>query len=160
MVDGIAVRKMEQKDIEGAIDMVLRLKKLNAEFDSSFVVRENIGDEIRRYLAAATGDEKGHIVLVADAGHGAVGMIKVDILDRIGYEPRKEARIVEFYIMPEHRRKAVGHALLEELTSMLRERGISLVSAEFPSMNDIAVGFYKKKGFRNLVSIYGKQIEG
>ena len=159
MVDGITVRKMEQKDIDGAVDMVLRLKKLNAEFDSSFVVREGIGDEIRRYLTAAAGDDKRHIVLVADAGKGAVGMIKVDILDRIGYDPMKEARIVEFYIMPEHRRKAVGHALLEELTSMLKKRGITLVSAEFPSMNDIAVGFYKKKGFRNLVSVYGKQID-
>ena len=153
------VRKMEEKDMEHAVDMVLRLKKLNAEFDSSFVVGEGAAKEIREYLSDAMGDSKRHIVLVCDIGGSAVGIIKVDILDRVGYEPRKEARIVEFYTMPEHRRKAVGHVLLEGLMSSLKKMGVTLVSAEFPSLNEIAVGFYNKKGFRDLVSVYGKRVE-
>ncbi|OWP56656.1 MAG: GNAT family N-acetyltransferase [Thermoplasmatales archaeon B_DKE] len=156
--DNVKVRRMRPEDMESVIDMVRRLKKINEEFDSSFIVRDDIKTEAENYLNDTMKDQEKYILLVAELKKKVVGIIKVDVLERICYEPRHEARIVEFYVMPEYRRKKVGHALMDEVSTILKKRGISLISAEFPSLNLIALGFYKKNGYRDLVSIYGKQI--
>jgi len=158
MEDNVKVRRMRLEDMESVIDMVRRLKKINEEFDSSFIVRDDIKTEAENYLNDTMKDQEKYILLVAELKKKVVGIIKVDVLERICYEPRHEARIVEFYVMPEYRRKKVGHALMDEVSAILKKRGISLISAEFPSLNLIALGFYKKNGYRDLVSIYGKQI--
>ncbi|MEM0155089.1 MAG: GNAT family N-acetyltransferase [Thermoplasmataceae archaeon] len=158
MGDNTKIRKMKPEDIETAIELVRRQKKLNEEFDSSFVVSEDAKTGIERYLSNALKEPDKYIALVAECKKRVVGLIKVDILDRVCYDPKAEARIVEFYVMPEYRRKKIGHMLMDELNSMLEKRGITLVSAEFPSLNLIALSFYKKNDFRDMVSIYGKQI--
>ncbi len=158
MGDNTKIRKMRPEDIETAIELVRRQKKLNEEFDSSFVVSEDVKPGLEKYLSAALKEPEKYITLVAECKKRVVGLIKVDILDRVCYEPRTEARIVEFYVMPEYRRKKIGRMLMDELDSMLEKRGISFVSAEFPSLNLIALSFYKKNEFRDMVSIYGKQI--
>lgn len=158
MEDNVKVRRMRPEDMESVIDMVRRLKKINEEFDSSFIVRDDIKTEAENYLNDTMKDQEKYILLVAELKKKVVGIIKVDVLERICYEPRHEARIVEFYVMPEYRRKKVGHALMDEVSAILKKQGISLISAEFPSLNLIALGFYKKNGYRDLVSIYGKQI--
>ncbi len=156
--DNLKVRRMKEEDMESVIEMVRRLKKINEEFDSSFIVRDDIKNEAEKYLTDTMKEPEKYILLVAEWKKKVIGIIKVDILERICYEPRQEARIVEFYVMPEFRRKKVGHALMDEVSSILRKREISLISAEFPSLNLIALGFYKKNGYRDLVSVYGKQL--
>lgn len=156
--ESVKIRKMRTEDIDSVIELVRRLKKLNEEFDPSFIVRDDFKPGIQSYLSEAIKEPEKFIMLVGEYKKKVVGIIKVDIINRICYEPEHEARIVEFYIMPEYRRKKVGRLLMDELTTILRKREISLISAEFPSLNLIALSFYKKNGYRDMVSIYGKQI--
>ena len=156
MSEDIEIRKMKENDVEQVMELVLRLKRLNAEFDSTFDVAEDSGDEIKQHLIDAAKDQKNFIVLVGVDGQKIVGIIKVDLHGRIYYKPKTEARIVEFYIMPEYRRKNLGRMLMNEVYDELNKKGIRLVTAEFPALNLIALDFYKKIGYREIVSVYGK----
>ena len=160
MNEEVEVRKMKESDLGQVIDMIHRLKLLNQEFDPTFQVAAPPAEEVREALREAMKQEKQHIMLVVDSGGKAVGLVKADIRDRIHYLPKQEARITEFYIMPEFRRKMLGRKLISELYKELKRRDITLVSAEFPSLNLIALGFYKSLGYRNLVSVYGRPLEG
>ncbi len=88
-----------------------------------------------------------------------VGVLKADIRERLFYSPSIEGAIVDFYVMPEYRRKGgLGRMMLERAITILRERGgAQLITAEFPTQNQIAVNFYNKMGFRSLVSIYARE---
>ena len=158
MIDDLNIRKMKEEDVEQVMDLVLRLKRLNAEFDSTFDVAENSGDEIKQHLIDAAKDQENFIVLVGVSGSKIVGIIKVDMHGRIYYKPKTEARIVEFYVMPEYRRKDLGRMLMNEIYDELNSKGIKLVTAEFPALNLIALDFYKKIGYREIVSVYGKLV--
>ncbi len=58
--------------------------------------------------------------------------------------------------MPEFRARGAGSALIDELKKIVNKREIKMITAEFPSMNIIAVNFYKDLGFRELIKIYAK----
>lgn len=158
MIDELNIRKMKEEDVEQVMDLVMRLKRLNAEFDSTFDVVEDSDEEIRQHIAEAAKDQKNHIVFVGSVGSKIVGIVRVDLHSRIYYKPKTEARIVEFYVMPEFRRKNLGRMLMNEVYDELNKKGIKLVTAEFPALNLIALEFYKKIGYREIVSVYGKCI--
>lgn len=159
MSEKIVIRSIKKEDVETALDQIVRLKKLNAEFDSTFDVAEESMNDFRDHLLEALDDSEKYIVLVAVAGSKVVGLIKVDIHSRLYYKPKYEARIVEFYVMPEYRRKDAGKLLMDELYRIMRKKRIKLVTAEFPSLNLIALGFYKGQGYREIVSVYGKMLD-
>ncbi|GGM78615.1 N-acetyltransferase [Thermogymnomonas acidicola] len=155
----IEIRRMEERDLGTAADLVLRLKRLNEEFDSVFEVAEDAREKIEEMLARFASDRENHLVMVAESGGKVVGIVFVTVVDRSFYSPKEEARIVDFYIMPEFRRKGIGKMLIERVTRELNEKGVRFVTAEFPSHNLIALNFYRGIGFREILSVYGKPIE-
>jgi ribosomal protein S18 acetylase RimI-like enzyme len=79
-----------------------------------------------------------------------------DIVFRIYYDPKYEARIREFYVMPEFRSKGIGMKLIGKLKEIAAQRNIKMVTAEFPSLNLLASNFYKSIDFKELIKIYSK----
>ncbi len=150
------IRIATSADVEGASELVLRLKKLNGEFDPLFAVSANATDACRHYLSDSIKDAKS-LVLVSEQKGKIVGLLKADLRDRTFYQPRKEGAIVEFYILPEYRRKRLGEELIEEAVKALKRKGAQIITAEFPSQNQIAVNFYSKRGYRPLVSVYATE---
>lgn len=159
MSDKVLIRKMKEKDLDYALDQIIRLKRLNAEFDNIFNVAEESKQDFRKHLEDALADPEKYIVLVAEFGSKVVGLVKVDIHSRLYYKPKFEARIVEFYVMPEYRRMNTGKLLMDRLYEILKEKKINLITAEFPSLNLIALGFYKGIGYREVISVYGKLLD-
>jgi ribosomal protein S18 acetylase RimI-like enzyme len=149
------IRQISTGDIEGAADLISRLKKLNGEFDPLFRPSDRVDQDSLSILKRRISD-KEYLILVAVSQSKVVGVIKAAIRDRVYYEPRKEGAIVEFYIMPEFRRGKLGKQLFDSMVSALRKRGAELITAEFPSQNEIATKFYKKLGFRSLTNVYAK----
>ena len=82
--------------------------------------------------------------------------VEAVLRDRIFYEPRREGAIVEFYILPEFRRGRLGRDLFNGAVERLEKRGAVLITAEFPSQNEIAKKFYTKLGFRSLTNVYAR----
>lgn len=151
------IRSARKEDIEQISDLVLRLKKLNEEFDPLYTVRQEAPEVVRKYVAESL-ERDDIILLVADSLGKIVGVVRVEIRSRIFYEPLIVGVITDLYVMPSYRRKGVGEALVSSVIRILRSRGVSLVSAEFPPMNKIAVEFYTNMGFKPLMYVFFKEI--
>jgi len=152
----VNIRLMEKKDVEMVMEQLLRLKHLNEEFDPLLKVSEGNEKEISEKIIRIIEDKDNHINLVAEEGNRVIGMITSDIIFRIYYDPKYEARIREFYVMPEFRAKGVGMKLIGKLKEVAAQRNIKMVSAEFPSLNLLASKFYESIDFKELIKIYSK----
>lgn len=149
------IREIRQGDFQSAAELATRLKKLNGEFDPLLKNSAEVEEESLRTLEDAVSGKKS-VVLVALDRAKVVGVVRADLRDRYFYEPRKEGAIIEFYILPEFRRGDLGRRLYDSVVAGLRRRGAELITAEFPSQNEIARKFYTKLGFRSLIEVYAK----
>lgn len=153
---GIKIREGAEKDVEEIASLLIRLKRLNGEFDPLLKVR---GDALEKAkdLARKALKERDDLVLVAEKKGKVVGLINATLREREFYEPRLEGAIIDFYVLPEFRRTGLGKRIMNEAVKKLKSRGAEIITAEFPSQNRIASSFYEKLGFRAIVSIYAKQ---
>ena len=151
----VVIRTIKREDAPKAAELMARLKRLNGEFDPLLKTSESVEAESKRTLEEAMSSGKS-VVLVASNDRRVVGLVKGDIVDRIYYEPRKEGAIVEFYILPEFIRASLGKDLVNAISEQLRKKGADLITAEFPSQNEIAKNFYCKLGYRSLTNVYAK----
>lgn len=155
MQEEILMRKAKEQDAEAILELVLRLKKLNEEFDPLFTVSEDARRAGEEYVKKAI-ESQDCFVAVAEAGKRVVGVVKVDFRTRTFYTPKKEARIVELYLLPEFRRKGFGEKMVNYVADSLRNK-IDILTVEFPSANKISTSFYTKLGFRPIINIYAKR---
>ncbi|WP_337860788.1 GNAT family N-acetyltransferase [Ferroplasma sp.] len=150
------IRLMEKKDLETVMQQMLRLKHLNEEFDPLLKVSIGNDKEVAEKVTKMIDDTENHICLVAEENNRVIGMLMSEIIFRIYYDPKYEARIREFYVMPEFRSKGTGVKLIEKLRELSSKRNIKMVTAEFPSLNLLASNFYKSIDFKELIKIYSK----
>ncbi len=155
----IEVRNAEESDIDQFVELILRMKRLNGEFDSLFTANEENHGGIKNYYLECIKDKKKNITLVAVSNKKIYGLIKAEVRERVSYVPNYEVRIIDLYIMPELRRKNVGNLLLDHLYAEMRKRNIGVVTAEFPALNLIALNFYQKIGYREVGKVFGKTID-
>ena len=150
------IRQALRGDIDQAAELLVRMKRFNAEFDPLLNVAKDVGQQASKYIADSVG-AKNTLVLVATSGERVVGVLRAELRERLFYEPSKEGHITDLYILPEARRKALGRKMLEEVKRRLAAKGAQLVTAEFPASNHFAVAFYHKSGFRALTNLYASE---
>jgi ribosomal protein S18 acetylase RimI-like enzyme len=153
----VKVRRAGERDLDSIVELVVRLKRLNSEFDPLLKVRDDIYTQVRNWLSGFMND-KNRLLLVAESDDGRViGVLVSEVRERLFYEPRMEGVIMDFYVMPEFRRRGIGKMMMDEAIKMLREMGAHVISAEFPAQNQISVAFYRKYGFRPMMNVYVKE---
>jgi len=157
----IRLRPAREADVASIVPLLLRLKRLNEEFDPLLKVRDDAEPQAREIVRAQIADPKS-VVLVAE-GSGAdrdkvVGFVRAVVRERPFYAPQHEGVIVDIYLLPLYRRRGVGEYLLAEVSAALKAKGAGIVTAEFPAQNEIAVRFYAKRGFRPVTSIHARPL--
>jgi len=157
----IRLRPARESDVAAIAPLVLRLKRLNEEFDPLLRVRDDAETQARGIVRAQIADPKA-VVLVAE-GTGAdrekvVGFVRAVVRERPFYTPEFEGVIVDIYLLPLYRRRGAGEYLLREVSAELKAKGAAIVTAEFPAQNEIAVRFYTKRGFRPVTSIHARSL--
>jgi len=152
-MDSVKIQRATQGDVAAAAELIVRQKRLNNEFDPLFSVVPNPKELAESYVADSL-KAREVLFLVASAGQKVVGILRAELRDRMFYIPSKSGHITDFYILPEHRRKALGNEMLERASAELKKMGAGIVTAEVPSQNDIAVRFYSKRGYRSLVQVF------
>jgi len=148
----VILRRAKESDAEKILDLLLRLKRLNEEFDPLYKVAEDASTVGIKYVRDAINSDDC-LVVVAQHGTKIVGVIKVDFRKRIFYEPRSDAHIVDLYVMPEYRRNKYGQKLIDYVMKEAKDHG-GIVTVEFPSANKISTDFYEKLGFRPILNTY------
>jgi len=152
-VDSVKIQRATQSDVGVAAELIVRMKRLNNEFDPLFTVVPDAKERAESYVAESL-KTPDVLLLVATAGRKVVGVLRAEVRDRVFYLPSKNGHITDFYILPEFRRKALGNEMLEKAAVELKKMGAEIVTAEVPSQNDIAVKFYTKRGFRSLLQFF------
>jgi ribosomal protein S18 acetylase RimI-like enzyme len=157
----IHLRAARAGDIPALVPLLLRLKRLNEEFDPLLKVRDDAEQQANDVLRAQLADPKA--VILAAEGVGAdkdkvVGFVRALVRERPFYTPEWEGVIVDIYMLPLYRRRGVGEYLLREISSALKAKGAGVVTAEFPSQNEIASRFYAKRGSRPIQSLHARSL--
>jgi ribosomal protein S18 acetylase RimI-like enzyme len=157
----VRLRPATEKDIPALVGLLLRLKRLNEEFDPLLKVRPDAEERAREVLKAELRNAKS-LLLVAEgvrqeAGK-VVGVVRATVRERPFYTPESEGVIQDIYLLPLYRRHGVGEYLLTETVRRLKELGANLVTAEFPTQNEIAGHFYAKRGFRPITALHARPL--
>jgi len=149
----VKVRHATKEDVAEIADLVVRLKKLNNEFDPLFLVVDDAKERALKYISASVGSPRT-LLLAATKGEKIIGFLRAEMRERIFYEPHMEGHITEMYVLPEFRRGQMGHDILEHASSELTKMGAEIIVGDLPSRNEIAVHFYTKRGFRRLIETF------
>ena len=149
------IRRAKKADLAAVAELIVRVKRLNNEFDPLFAVVPDARSRADKYLESTVG-VPDKLLQVAVEGQKIVGVLRAELRERLFYEPHVEGFITEFYILPEYRRKALGNEMLQQASAELKKMGAQIIVGEVPSQNEIANRFYIKRGFRGLLNLFGK----
>ncbi len=157
----IHLRPARPADVPALVPLLMRLKRLNEEFDPLLKVRDDAERQADEVLRAQLSDPKA--VILAAEGVGAdkdkvVGFVRALVRERPFYTPEWEGVIVDIYLLPLYRRRGVGEYLLRETSAALKAKGAGVVTAEFPAQNEIASRFYAKRGFRPIQLLHARSL--
>lgn len=84
-------------------------------------------------------------VMVAEENGVPVGWAARENLDEV---------ITDFWVDPDHQRRGIGSALLQEMEKVIREQDFEMVKLETHALNNDAVSFFEKNGFHiNWLSV-------
>jgi ribosomal protein S18 acetylase RimI-like enzyme len=157
----IHLRPARPEDVPALVPLLLRLKRLNEEFDPLLKVRDDAPAQAESILAVQLKDPKA--VVLAAEGVGSdkdkvVGFVRALVRERPFYTPEWEGVILDIYLLPLYRRRGVGEYLLRETSAALKAKGAGVVTAEFPAQNEIATRFYAKRGFRAIQQLHARSL--
>jgi ribosomal protein S18 acetylase RimI-like enzyme len=157
----VRLRPARSSDIPALVPLLLRLKRLNEEFDPMLKVRDDAEAQARDVLRQQIPDPRAVVLAAEGVGPEAdriVGVVRAAVRERPFYAPALEGVILDIYLLPLYRRRGVGEYLLREVTAALKAKGAGIVTAEFPAQNEIATRFYTKRGFRPVTSLYARSL--
>jgi ribosomal protein S18 acetylase RimI-like enzyme len=157
----IHLRPARAKDVPALVPLLLRLKRLNEEFDPLLKVRDDAEAQARAILTAQLDDPKSVVLAAEGVGPDkdkVVGFVRAVVRERPFYTPEFEGVITDIYLLPLYRRHGVGEYLLKEISNALKAKGAGVVVAEFPAQNEIAIRFYAKRGFRPIQLLHARSL--
>ncbi|MCI4373214.1 MAG: GNAT family N-acetyltransferase [Thermoplasmata archaeon] len=157
----IHLRPARASDLPVLVPLLLRLKRLNEEFDPLLRVRDDAEAQALEVLRASLDDPKSIVLAAEGVGPDkdkVVGLVHAVLRERPFYTPEVEGVIVDIYLLPLYRRHGVGEYLLKEISAQLKAKGAGVVIAEFPSQNEIASRFYAKRGFRAITGRHARSL--
>ncbi len=157
----IRLRPARAADVPALVPLLLRLKRLNEEFDPLLKVRDDAEAQAAQVLKAQIADPKAVVLAVEGVGADkdkVVGVVRALVRERPFYAPPQEGVILDIYLLPLYRRRGVGEFVLRETSEALRTKGAGVVTAEFPAQNEIAQRFYAKRGFRPITEIHARPL--
>jgi len=147
----INVRRAEDRDADEIARLIARLKTLNSELDPHFLPSKDLEATVKEYVRRSLGEDRTVIIVAEDEEAGRiVGVLRLEIVDRLFYEPRYKAVITDLYVHPQYRRRRIGRLLIERAADEARSRGAGMLAVVYPAGNTIADSFYTKLGFKDL----------
>lgn len=135
--------------MEALAGLVARLKMLNEELDPHFKTVQGLADAARKYVEETLRNPDA-LIIVATVNGEIAGMVRLEFLDRIFYEPRIKALVTDIYVKAVYRGRGVASLLLDKAREEARRRGAGILTATYPRGNVVADRFYDKMGFKVL----------
>ena len=131
---GYQIRPFKVEDLEAVVN--INLTTLPENYSSSFYL-----NHFHQYPKA---------FLVADLDGQAMGyaMCRIEYgLSNVKFGFNKKGHIISIAVLPEHRKKGLGQALMDEAMIAMKSYGSSEYYLEVRVSNQPAVGMYQKLGY-------------
>ncbi len=152
----VTIENLKFEEMEKASDLIHKFWSLNSEFEPTLELVEVL-EEIKENVKMGLAD-KNQILLVAKDEGKMIGIVRGEVSGNRFYGSKPIGKIVEFYVIPSHRRSGAGEALLNAILGRLSAKEVELVTAEFPTQNVVATSFYEKNGFIPFFSVYSRRL--
>ncbi|MGC9071190.1 MAG: GNAT family N-acetyltransferase [Acidilobus sp.] len=150
-LESVVVRRMVESDLDEAVELIVRLKSFNEELDPNFRIVDDIDEVVKEYLKKSLASDRIIVLVAVDEGNKVMaGVVRVELVDRLFYEPRLAGVITDLYVRPQYRRKRLGRLLIEKAMEEARKMGAGILTVIYPAGNQIADSFYTKMGFIQL----------
>ncbi len=154
---GLSIRKLAENDVASAAKLVARFYRFNEEFDPAYSTVDKLEEAALNYVEQALGDPSS-LILGAYWDGKLVGIAHVKITSNPLLKNGRLGLLKELYVLPRYRRRGIASKLINDAKTTLEEAGVSILAAEFPALNDVALSFYRKHGFRPLTSIFIQEV--
>jgi ribosomal protein S18 acetylase RimI-like enzyme len=155
----VHARPAREADLPALAPLMVRLKRLNEEFDPMLKVRPDVEEQAEAVLRAEIQNPQSLVIAAEGTGPDkdkVIGIVRAAIRERTFYVPETEGVILDIYLLPLYRRHGAGQYLVEHTIARLKERGAGIVTVEFPAQNEIASRFYAKCGFRPITAHHAR----
>jgi ribosomal protein S18 acetylase RimI-like enzyme len=144
-LNGVTVRRAEERDIPACLAMFDELNQLQAPW-RVFAPRQGIGNEMAQRYRAALQDPDA-LLVVADDGGDVVGMAAGHVHRPSTFSEEIAVELSSVYVRPSHRRRGLGRALTAEVARFARQCGVSRVTLRTFAQNDEALEAWRRIGF-------------
>ena len=136
--------RIERASADDAAGIVAVFQRITSERIHSAIDRPWTIEQQRRYLKSLSAREVFHVAV--DASGGVVGCQSLDLYSPLLNSMAHVAQLGTF-LMPEWRRRGVGHALFQETGSFARSAGYRKIVIQVRATNTSAQSFYSHLGF-------------
>lgn len=142
------IRKAEITDLEKITWLNTKIFIRNAEYDSDMVPRFAETEEGRKYFKDAIERSDG-CFFVVEENREIIGYVNGGKMD-LPYRKSKYFQIENLGVLPSNKRKGIGTALLNKITTWAKEQGYEKIYIESYAKNDEALAFYRKHGYEEI----------
>lgn len=123
--DGLTVRRASASDLDVVVELRLALLREYAEHPVYGRLRPDAAKRARPIFAMQL-DSENEVVLLAEKGGGAVGLVRcIEMISSPLLEPDRYCYLSSVYVRPEWRRQGVLSALFDRALAWCRSRGMT-----------------------------------
>ena len=145
MAPDALIRRATAEDLDACLALFDVLSGLQApmwRFEVWPDARERVADRYRRLA-----HEPEAIHLVAQVGHGVVGMGVGEVVRASRVSDERALEVSNVVVDPPHRRRGIARALMSGLAGFARERGVGWVVLRTFAANEPAMRCWEAMGF-------------
>jgi len=139
------IRRATAEDLDACLALFDVLSGLQApmwRFEVWPDARERVADRYRRLA-----HEPEAIHLVAQVGHGVVGMGVGEVVRASRVSDERALEVSNVAVLASHRRRGIARALVDGLAAFARDRGVPWLTLRTVAANDPALRFWEGLGF-------------
>ncbi len=144
------LRQAVSSDLNVVAELWKNMMLLHQNYDSYFSLKEKAEEAYRNYAEENIQSKSKFFKVCLDEKNNIVGYVLADIIEYPPIYPvKKYIEIIEMVVRKDQRRKGIGEAMLKDVLSWAKEKGITRVECKVATANPISQGFWKKNGFRS-----------
>lgn len=136
------------RDRAGLRDCIVELQDFERVLEPGLPAGTDIADAYFELTIKHCSPPAGHL-LVAESGRAIVGFVSIEIVTKLhpDEEQAPYAYVSDLVVLPQHRGRGVGTALLERAEVCARNAGVSVLRIAVFVKNQEAARLYRRFGF-------------
>ncbi len=158
LTSNVRIRAAEARDLAKLVELWGELARLHERLDAAFSLSRSWRRAYEEYLSRLLG-RQDTLVLVAESRGELVGLAvgRITLLPAF-FRLRRRGFIQDVYTRKDYQRQGVGTALVAQLETWMRQRGVRRIELTVAAGNAQAEAFWDRSGYRAYMVYRGKDL--